>query len=379
MIKGKVLKDLIAVPRTDFPITSAYFSVGNTAATRKLHLVELKKLIRYKQNTTYFKQLSEEEQKSVLTDFEKIMEWYDTGLDTSKFAASITYSSGTAGIWKTIDLKRPLTNDLVIQPLPYIRPLVGLFSRHRNYALILVDRAKARLLESRLGVYKEHFYIEDNSPESVKVGGYRGREERKVERNIRQGVKQHYKEIAQRVFDLNKDFKFNWIIIGGRKEAISEFRKYLHDYVASKVQATVEVEPSAALNEVLEKVGRTEERARADFEAKLLAEIEEKKQKLQAVEGMEASLEMIRNSLVQTLVIHEEYRRKGVFSRDSDYIGLSLTDSGNVDAKDLERTNDVVEHLIHLALKQNTDVEFVRNEMQQQGGIAAILRYPIAK
>ena len=377
MIKGKVLQDLVSVKRTDLPITSAYFSVGSQTANRKSHLVELKKLIRYKNSTTYFKQLSEAEQASVERDFDRLLEWYGSGLDTTKYTSSICFSSSAAGVWKTIDLKRPLQNELVIQPLPYIRPLVNLFSMHRNYGLVLVDRSKARILESRLGVYKEHFFIEDNAPESVKVGGFKGREERKVERNIHHGVVQHYKDTAQKLFDLNKEFKFNWIIIGGRKDTIAEFQKYLHDYVASKVQGKIEVEPSAPLNEVLEKVRLTEDLARENFEKVLLEDFEQKRQNQQGCEGMVAVLEAIRKNLIQTLIIQENFIQKGVFSRSSNYVGLSLSDHSTEEQGQLERTNDVIEHLVHIALAQSTNVEFVHKDISKYGEVAAILRYPM--
>jgi peptide subunit release factor 1 (eRF1) len=108
-----------------------------------------------------------------------------------------------------------------------------LFSHYRSYAVILIDRMKARIFESRLGEFKEHFHVEDNAPEQVKVGGFKGRQERKVERNIHEGTIQHYKEVAQVAFDLFQKYKFHWVILGGRKDVLSEFTRYLHTYSAT--------------------------------------------------------------------------------------------------------------------------------------------------
>ncbi len=378
MIKEKVLKNLIAFEKKNFPVTSAYFQSSNSTGNRKSHIVELKKMIRYKKNTTYFKQLSEDEQHSVLEDFDRILKWFRDEFDSSKFLSSICFSSQDAGLWQTINLKQPLKNELVIQPKPYIRPLTTLFSTYRNYAVVLVDKTKARIIESRLGKNIEHFYTENNSPESIKVGGFKGREERRVERNIHQAVIRHYKQIAQQIFDLNQKFNFNWIILGGRKETLSEFQKHLHDYVASKVQGKIYVEPSAALNDVLERVMLTEEKAREKFERNLLKELNDKKQINQGVEGIQAVLFAIGKNLIKTLIIQENYKTKGVFCRNSGYLGLSPSNKCPQANEQMERTNDIVEHLLHLCLAQGVNIEYIKASMSEFGNIAAILRYPIS-
>jgi peptide subunit release factor 1 (eRF1) len=377
MIKEDVLRNLVKFENRHFPVTSAYFTVNSISGDRKSHLIELKKMFRYKKTKTYFQQLSESEQKSVLADFEQILTWFTKGFDSSKYMSSICFSSSTTGLWRTFDLKRPLKNELAILPSPYVRPLTTLFSTHRNYAVVLIDRAKARILESRLGEFLDHFYVEDNTPEGIKVGGFQGTEERRVERNLHQAVVQHYKQIAQKLFDLHKSYNFNWIIIGGRKEAITEFQKHLHDYVASKVQAVVEVEPAAPLNEVLKLVRQTEQAARAKFEAQLHDELMTKLQVNQAVEGIEGVLHAARKNMVHTLLIHEDFKAKGVFSRNCDYLGLKPLDNCPECGNPLERTSDIVEHLLHLTLNQKANVEYLDGSLKQHGDIAAILHYPM--
>lgn len=378
MIREKVLKDLIAFKKKNFPITSAYIKSASSTGNRKSHIVELKKMIRYKKNTTYFKQLSEDEQHSVLADFDRILKWFNEEFDSSQFLSSICFSSQDAGLWETINLKQPLNNELIVQPKPYIRPLTTLFSTYRNYAVVLIDKAKARILESRLGEYTEHFYIKDNITESVKVGGFKGREERRVERNIHQAVIRHYKQVAKMVFELNQKFNFNWIILGGRKETLSEFQNHLHNYVASKIQAKVYVEPSAPLNDVLERVKLTEEKAREKFEKNLLKELNYKKQINQGVEGIQAVLFAIGKNLIKTLIIQEDFKIKGVFCRNCNYLGLKPESECPQCGEDLERTNDIVEHLLHLVLVQGVNIEYMKNSLSEHGGITAVLRYPIA-
>ncbi len=377
MIKDKVVNELVQMSLNDYPITSAYFSVASKSGNRKAHLVEFKKMIRYKKNTTYFKQLSESEQESVLTDFEKILYWFEEELDTSTYMSSICFSSGKSGFWKTIDLKIPLTNELIVQPKPYIYQLTKLFSSYSRYGVVLVDKSKARIFEQSLGNFKELFHVDDNSPDTVKVGGFKGRQERKVERNIRQGVIQHYKEVARKIFDLNKSRDFNWIVLGGRKETIGEFRKYLHDYVDTKVAGVLDLEQSATLSEVFEKVHEVGKNARLEFDKKLLETYNNKKEANQAIEGIKAILPKIRDNWIDTLILHEDYQQKGVFCRRCNYIDLSPAVECPDHGGPLERTHNIVEHILHNILQQGVNVQYVGLSMKKYGEIAAILRFPI--
>ena len=377
MIKSKVVKELVHFSRNDYPVTSAYFSADIKNGNHKTHLVELKKMIRYKKNTTYFKQLSDEEKRSVLDDFDKIINWFDVELDTSKYISSICFSQTKTGFWEVINLKIPLENELVVQPKPYIYQLSRLFSNFSRYAVLLIDKSKARIFEQSLGDFIELYSVSDNAPESVKVGGFKGRQERKVERNIHHGIVQHYKEVSQKIFNLNKIRGFNWIVLGGRRESIGEFRKYLHDYVEAKVAAVVEIEPHAPLNNVFEKVHKADKNARLRFERKLLENINNQKEANRAVEGIEAVLPKLQENWIDTLLLHENYQRKGVFCRHCLYIDLSPHVECPEHGGPLERTHNIIEHVLHNALQHGVDVRFIHQPMEKYGNLVAILRYPI--
>ncbi len=377
MIKNKVVKELVQFSQNEFPVTSAYFSIDIKNGNHRTHLVELKKMIRYKKNTTYFKQLKETEQASVLKDFSKILDWFEREFDSSSFISSICFSQSKTGFWKAMNLNILLKNELVIQPKPYIYQLSKLFSSYSRYGVVLIDKTKARIFEQSLGDFKELYSVFDNSPESVKVGGYRGRQERKVERNIHQGVIHHYKEVAQKIFDLKKIHDFDWIVLGGRKESVVEFRKYLHDYVNAKVAGFVEIEPNLPLNEVFKKVHTVGKKARLEFEKHLLENYHNQKEANQAIEGIEAILPKIRDNWVDTLLLQEDYQHKGVFCRGCDFIELVPSIQCPENGGPLERTHNIIEHILHKSLRQGVNVQYIQQSMKKYGDVAAILRYPM--
>lgn len=377
MIKNDVVRKLAHFTQNDYPVTSAYFMVNIKNGNHKTHLVELKKMIRYKKNTTYFKQLTEAEKKSVLDDIDRIINWFEVELDTAKHVSSICFCQSKSGFWKIMNLKIPLRNELVIQPKPYIYQLSQLFSEYRRYGVLLIDKSKARIFEQSLGDFKELFKVADNAPESVKVGGYQGRQERKVERNIHQGIIQHYKEVAQKMFVLNKSRDFNWIVLGGRRESIGEFRKYLHDYVDGKVTAVIEIEPHAPLNDVFEKVQKASRESRLKFEKELLRQFENQKKAGQTIEGIDAILPKLRDKWIDTILLNSNYQRKGVFCRHCNFLDLSPEAECPEHGGPLERTQNINEHILHMALQQGVNVQYIQQSMEKYGRMAALLRFPL--
>ncbi len=378
MLEAKILQNLVSIEKSTFPVTSAYFMLDHLAGNRKHHIIELKKQIRYKKETTYFKQLTEAEQSSVLADFEKIIGFYSEGIDPAETVSAICFSSHGSGFWQTITLKRPLKyNELVIQPLPYIRPLVTFFSLHSNYGVVLIDRTKARIFKSTLGEFRELFAVNENAPESIKVGGFKGRQERRVERNIHEAILQHYKQIAQKVFEFYQQSNFEWLILGGRRESMNEFVRYLHAYPASKIAGYLEIEPAAPLSEVLEKVKELEVQARATYENKLFDDLLAKQQKGLVLDGIQAIVPKLLDNWLETLYIQENFHIKGVFCRYCDFLGLTPEAKCPIHGSPLERTNDLVEQILHRALKSGTNVNFIEGEMDKYGGIAALLRFAL--
>jgi len=376
MLKEKKMKELVHFETSKFPVTSAYISVSNSPNDRKNHLVELKKLVRYKKQTTYFKQLSEKEQNSVLSDFDRVYKWFEEEFDASKYNSSIIFSSQGDGLWEAINLKHSVNNELIVQPKPYIRPLTTIFSDYRKYAVVLVDKAKARIFESHFGEYNEYKANKVEDVESVKAGGFGGTEERRVERNKHNIIVQHYKDVARDIFELHQKKNFNWIIVGGRKEATKQFKKYLHNYITEKIEGFVELEPFAPLHEALQKVKLTEEKARKNFEIKLLHLYNDKCQQGLGIFGIENILSAIEKKQIQTLIIQGTHKLKGVFCRNDDYIAAKTLNTCPLCNSKLERTNDLIENLLHIALTQSVDIQYIEKNMDNLDNMAAILRYP---
>ncbi|MCF7886482.1 MAG: hypothetical protein K9M80_08305 [Candidatus Marinimicrobia bacterium] len=376
MIDEKLLSKLVDYDKNNYPVTSTYLSTSEDLGDRRKHLVKLKELMQYKKDTTYFKELSEKEQDSVIEDFNKIYAWFNESFDSQNFRSGIIFSSSKNNLWETVNLKIPVKNEITVQHKPYIRPLASMLSDHKKYAVILIDKAKTRIFENHFGEYNELYNEKRDDLEEVKVGGFKGREERKYERHQHEAITKHYKSAADKMFTLDQKHNFHWVILGGRKEATSEFKKYLHNYVKDKVIGSIKVDPMADLNDVLDKVKKMEKEARKKYEKKLLESFKYKKEKGIAVEGFDDIFDAILKGQIETLMIPEGLEHKGVFCRHDNYLNIEVEESCPLCGSKLERTKDVVEHLIEKAMNQSTKVQLMDMELDVEDKIAATLRYP---
>ncbi|MBN2279636.1 MAG: hypothetical protein JXQ65_03565 [Candidatus Marinimicrobia bacterium] len=379
MIEKSMVSELTNYKESSSPVTTAYITVDNNAENRGKHIIELKKMIQYKKSTSYFKELSESEQSSVIRDFEKILEWVKNNFDNKEYNSAIIFSSESTGYWKTIVLKQKMENLIEIHMKPYIRPLTTLFEDSKKYAVVLVDKAKGRIFESNYGEFSEVFNIKEEDYESAITGGYRGMEERKIERANHKQVVEHYKKISDELMKLDQKNKYNWIVVGGRKESVNEFKEYLHSYVKTKISGTLFVEPSANIKEVLDEIEKTEKESRMHFEQKYLELLNEKKQQLLAAEGVEEIIQAAKAQQIDTLFIKENFKIKGKYCKRDSFVTTANIDKCPECGSQLERTDDLIEHILHLTIQQSSKIKYVNGTFDEHGKIAAFLRFPLVK
>ncbi len=379
MIQKSMVSELTNYKEGVNPVTSAYITVDNNAENRGKHIIELKKLFQYKKKTSYFKELDEEGQQSVLKDFEKILDWIKNNFDSKEYNSAIIFSSENKGYWKTIHLKQKLQNQIEIHSRPYIRPLTTLFDDYRRYAVVLVDKAKGKILESNYGEYTEKFNIKEEDIEAMKTGGFQGTEERKIERNNKKHIVDHYKKMAEEIFKLDKKNKYNWIIIGGRKKSVKDFQNYLHNYVKEKIAGTLYIEPGANIKEVLAEIKKTEKNARVKFEQHYLEKFNQKKQNQLAAQGIDEIIKAAKAQQIDTLFVKENFKVKGRYCKNDHYITTEMIDTCPECGSPLERTDDLIEHILHMTVNQSSNIKYVNGTFNDYGKIAAYLRFPLVK
>ncbi|MCF7803999.1 MAG: hypothetical protein K9N46_01685 [Candidatus Marinimicrobia bacterium] len=382
MVTEKQLSGILNYQPANIPITTLYLSFDEEAKKTNQHKIVLKDLFRYKTEKTYFNNLSESAQESVKRDFEKIQDYismeYDQDGSGSRSVA--IFSCAAEDLWETQKYDMPMETSMVINPHPYLRPFVEAASEYRNYAIILVDRAKARILEVKLGKVIERLHVlEEDMPDQVKEGDFGGTSERRIERHINEHVHRHLKQVAEKALELHQQHDYKWIYVGGRQEIINEFEGMLHSYLKERIEGHLVVEPHAPMEEVLKKANEAAESTRSDYETKLLDRLSDEIGSGQrGISGIPGTLNAQQRGQIETLIVQDNFSTKGWYCPECNHLSVK-EQTCPLDGSELRRTPDLIDNLIFNVLKQGASIEMIAGDMGHLDNVGAILRYPIQK
>lgn len=382
MFNAKQLSHVLEYQPSEMPMTTLYLDLDEESIKHRQHKIMLKDLFKYKTEKSYYQNLSDDARESVDQDFAKMEDFINNQYQIDGKKSLVVFSCAAKNLWETVDLKVSLDTSMVINPHPYLRPLVEASSAHRKYVLILVDRAKARIIGVNLGETTEYLHIhEEDMPDQVKKGDFEGTSERRIERHINDHVKQHLKKIAEQAKQLQQQHNFQWIYLGGRQEIINEFEGLLHNYVREHVEGHIVVEPHAPLDEVLKKVMAAEAESREKYESRLLERLgDEIGQGARGIAGMQGVLNVQRKGQIDTLLVQENFAVKGYYCTACNFMTIREDEkSCPLDGSKLRRTPDIVDSLINDVIKQGASVEMIKKDMSDFDDIAALLRFPVTR
>ncbi|MDD5582087.1 MAG: hypothetical protein PHS99_02600 [Candidatus Marinimicrobia bacterium] len=374
MNPAKLIQSLQALKMEGNPVTTVYLDISSSQKLRNADIV-VNNMFKQKKDKTFYKNLSEEEKVSVEKDIENINKYLNNLLPEGLFSVMIV-SSSQADVWKVIHLGFLVENMMVIQYQPYIRPLLQGISYERNYAIILVDQGKAKILANRLGKKEELWSVVNLLPEDANDRGFGGMEERKNERRREEAVARHYKNIVAQVEGFEKDYHFDWIILGGLRECIADFKNYLKPELKKKISAEIPIDPNLPMDKVFLLVDKEIPQCRASYEKELLDKFADEYYKnFKGVVGLQETEESLKQGQIDMLLIHDKFHTKGRICKQCQYTTIHGEKMCPNCGNPMILTVDLTDELIYLALDTGAKIEFISSEMGDFAPLCGFLRY----
>ncbi len=356
------------------PVTTVYLDVSTSQQLRSAEIV-VNNLFKQKKEKTFYKNLSDEEKRSVDKDVEGIIKFLNNQLGGARQSYMII-SSARVYVWQVVHIGFPVENMMVIQDRPYLRPFLEGMSQERNYAIVLVDQGKGKILVNHLGHKEELLDVINLIPDDTTDGGFGGMDERKNERRREEAVSKHYKNIAGQMEQLDATYRFDWIILGGLRESMSDFESFLRPDIKHKIFRKLSIDPNLSIDKVFQLIDKEIPECRHMFEGDLLNMLANEFHKnYKGVSGIRHVEEALQQGQVDTLMIQDSFQTKG---RVCKWCLHTTTDSDDLCSEcghPMERTLDITDELIHIALDTSARIEFVSTEMGTFSPISAILRY----
>jgi peptide chain release factor subunit 1 len=359
-------------------VTSCYLNLDRTKMPPQMLKIRAKDLLQSARHELQAKAGTHEQRESLRRDFERIEDFVMQEIVTNQSRALAIFSCDAEKFWQAYRLPRMVRNILIADHNPYIRPLVAILSEYHRYCTVLADRVHGQVFEVYMGEIMEHAVVVDPVPRRVNEGGFGGREERNIERRRDRAVHHHFQHLADATFKLFKHQHFDWLILGGHREVLLEFKRHLHPYLKERWVGDFHAKPGkTTVPDVLERSLEIEEHVEYEQERRLADElVRNAGVGNRAVSGVSATLGALTRGEARMLLVEEGFGTPGYVCHGCHYVSLHEHACPHCQ-KPAEPCPDVIDEAIEVAMLKNCQIEHVRGPtpLRDAGRMGALLRY----
>lgn len=378
MITRAQVEGLLQFQNGEYLVTSCYLNLDRTKWPPQMLKIRVKDLLQSAQQELSAKAGGHPQRESLRGDFERIEEYVTQEIVTNHHKGLAVFSCSAQKFWQAYGLPRMSRNILIADLAPYIRPLAAILAEYHRYGVVLVDRVMGQVFEVYMGEIVERTDVVAEVPRRVKEGGLGGRDERNIERHHEQAVHQHFRRLADQTFNVFRGDKFDYLVLGGHRELLREFKQHLHPYLKERWAGDFHAEPcKTSPADVLARTLDIEDQVEWAHEKRMAEELVHKAGAGRlAVSGVGATLGALTRGEAQTLLVEDGFEMPGFVCYGCHYAILSEGDCPHCH-KPLEPCPDIVDEAIELALKKNCQIEHVRGPtaLRDAGRMGAILRF----
>ncbi len=379
MITMEEVEELLSFKSDPFLMSSLYLNINEKRFSKREYVIQLKDLTKQRRQDIKNANLDPEIRASLEEDIKKIQNYVEQEFSGRGVRCLAIFSSSKKNFWQVYHLPQPVKSRLIINVEPYVRPLTTLLDEYKRYCTVVVSRDKARIFEVYLGEITEHTEIFNQVPGKVRIAGWYGLEERRIERNIEDKIHRHLKEVADATLEFFKKKKFDWLIIGGKRESISTFERHLHTYLRDRIIGRIDLDPDISLHEALLKTQQVAQRVEREEEKRIIQQLlDEANSNGLAVIGLEDALRAIWQGQVNVLILKEDLSVPGFICPNCGYMSAEESECPH-DKIGMTPTPDILEEAVESAIIQNCQIKHIveSQELDNVGGIGAILRFKI--
>jgi peptide subunit release factor 1 (eRF1) len=316
--------------------------------------------------------------RSVAGDLDRIATWVRSGFERSHVRGLAFFACSADAFFEVVESPLPVRSEVVVNHTPHVRPLESILQAYERFAVVLVDRQRARLFRFELGELTEHTEVFDAIPRGDGTGGHPGQGSRgaAVQRHSDEVAHRHLKHAAEVTFAELQGRPVDHLILGGPHEVVVELESLLHPWIREKVADRLAISASAGPDEVRQAALLVESAVTRRGEAALVERLRDAIGTGGGVGGLETTLAALVERRVDLLLVSEGYETEGWRCRSCRYLG-PLGRQCPVCAKPMDLVDDVVEEAVEEALANKCRVQMVREnaDLDVLGRIGALLRF----
>lgn len=319
-----------------------------------------------------------EHKKTLEEDFQRVLDVLNYEVDRQT-QGLVVIADGSQGIFERIPLPLRLKNRLIVEPHPYIRPLVHALAVMEPFLVVRVSRDDSSIyLIDWWQLAEEHDFegpylrSTDKDTGEVPVKEYyaAARQETLVE--------QHFKDVGQALDRLVEETGVRRVALCGQHDIAANFRKTLSIRANARIAAEIPCDAAASLNQLLAAAREAVRDARIDELSQVAQRIHEGlgPQGL-GVAGFDQTMQALTLGQVQTLLVERGYRPPGCMCMAEGLVRAVQEAACPACGGEVVPLDDVLGEAVRLAVLQGAEVEVAERValLHDMGGVAALLRY----
>ncbi len=373
------INDLFAFKPQNELVVSLYVFADLKEKTLEMQRIALKNLINECSQALKERHYDDSERKMAWQSLEKIQTFVQEELTGPHSYRGLAVFSANH-FWQVYRLPQPVKDGVFLDRTPYVRPLIAILDEYHRILTAVIARRQATLYEYYMGELSELEKISHEVPGRVRLAGWYGLEERRVQRHIHDHEHRHYKNVAERLFQLFKANRFDYLILGGHEAELPIFENHLHPYLKERIIGHFNAEPeprTPSINRIIEETQRIEQAFKHEQDIALTRELMDKANSNGlGVVGLEQTLSALMQGSVHTLIVEEGWTSSGHMCPGCGCLCVDRAECPFCGSKTLP-VKDVVDEAIAFAADAGVFVRHVTPDsaLSLDGHIGALLRF----
>lgn len=267
-----------------------------------------------------------------------------------------------------------LPNEAYVDRRPYVRPLVRVRDEHDRFVIALVSAHKSRFFFSQIGLVEEVYTLDG---QELAVTDFASKDQRQ---DMKAELKKQQAQRSAHALDLIADaLSARHVVHSCASDMEAPFLDALGQQTRQKVAAAFPCEINATTADVAERAEAVQREVEAREELETVGRVRELIP-ARAVVGLDATLDMLNQQRVMTLVVNDDLRIPGGIDTTSGMLTTQTDGHYEATGGAILAEADLFELMLERALEQGASLELVRSEaaksaLEAHGPSAALLRF----
>jgi peptide subunit release factor 1 (eRF1) len=296
-----------------------------------------------------------------------------------KPGTAAVFSCSRGGLFEQVRLPRPVRDRLVVDTSPWLRAMLAVLDEYHRSAVVVLDKASARVSELYLDELREVTKVRDAAPRKPNYAGWHGLAEHRVRHRAQEKANAHFRKVADVTADLVRTEGLELLIVGGHEHELPRFIEFLPRSLRDRVAGTFTLDPRTATTaDIRRHADAVIESYERDEERRWVAEVfDTAAAGGRAVIGLAQCLWGGSVAAVADLLVQEGVTVPGVVCDTSGWLATE-GETCPVCGRPTRPTPDVVDELVEAVIDDGGRVEHVQAETPLRDHVAAAsLRFPL--